>query len=154
VPTLVFLFVNTSSAGLTGRSSGMTHGLQPDLLKVVLIPVSSVTGGPQLVWHIALVAALTVALVLLVDYREQWELVLWVVLPLAGIVTATYLVHPVFRLKYFGMLAPGVIVLFLANLRTRWQLAAVGGGLGVAVWVGWFYVVIGSIVTRYYAFNF
>lgn len=155
VPTLVFVSVNTSSTGgVTGGSTGMTHGLQPGALQVALIPVSSVTGGPQLVWHIALVAALTIALALLVDYRSQWELALWLLLPVAGIVTATYLVHPVFRLKYFGMLAPAVIVLFVANLRTRWQLATVGSGLVLAIWVGWFYTVIGSIVTRYYAFNF
>lgn len=91
------------------QSTGIHHGIAPEFTHVFLTPTASLLGAP----HMLLQAGLMAILVGLVaaELDTDNDLLLWIVLPVVGIAAASYLLTPVFRLKYFGFIAPAVAVL-------------------------------------------
>lgn len=154
VPTAALLWVNFSEKGLTQRSTGMGHGIEPDAFRLFLTPISSLVGGPHWLAHAVFVVALSVVFLWRLDVRRHWELVAWIALPLVGITVASYTLHPVYRLKYFGLLAPAVAVLLWASSDGRRERWLIGGLLFVSTWLSWYNVILPALVARRFNFWF
>lgn len=154
VPTAVLLWVNFSDKGLTKRSTGMGHGIEPDAFRLFLTPISSLVGGPHWLPHAVFIVALSAVFLWRLDVRRHWELVAWIALPLVGITVASYTLLPVYRLKYFGLLAPAVAVLLWAGADDRREQTLIGGLLFVSTWLGWYNVILPALVARRFNFWF
>lgn len=96
-----------SQQGLNIGPTGVFHALQPGLLRVVLTPVTALVGSPHMLVQVVLVLVATAGIV---ATRADWRLVLWIVLPVAGLTVGSHLVTPLYRPKYFGFVAPAVAV--------------------------------------------
>lgn len=151
LPAFLLLALNTTSEGVTAQSTGMGHGITPGLLEVVLTPVSSLLGSPHT--SIQVVGVLVVTLLLLVPYSDR-RVVSWILLPVVGIPLASMLVHPVFRLKYYGFVAPGVALLVAHPRRSRWHQAAVSAVIVGLLLLMWLQRQIPVLVTRRFIFWF
>lgn len=151
LPSLALVAVTTGGREISTRTTGMGHGIEPGLLKLVLTPVASLTGSPHASYQVAGVLAVTA---LLVWPRPDWRLLAWIVLPGAGLAVAS-MVHPVFRLKYYGFVAPAVAIVAANPRRTGWHRRSVlwvlVGLMAVAVF---FRFAGGGVVTRRFLFGF
>jgi hypothetical protein len=134
LPGISFVAVNHSSKGLTTAATGMGHGIVPSLLKIALTPVSSLLGSPHNMIQIVGVLAITI---LILRPTPDWRVRLWILLPVAGIVLGSWAVHPVFRLKYFGFVAPAVAIVAASPRRKRWHAAIILLVVLVLLFVAW-----------------
>jgi len=151
LPTVLLVAINTSSTGLTQQSTGVGHGIAPSLLKIVLTPVSSLVGTPHYQFQIA--AALAATLVLLWPLPDR-RIAAWILLPVVGIPAASYLLHPVFRLKYFGFVAPAVAVLCANPQRSQQNKIILAGSIGLLLLLSWLFRPAPAIVSRRFMFWF
>lgn len=135
LPAGLFVALRTGGRAINTRTTGMGHGIEPSVVELALTPVSSVVGSPHLLVQVTAVAGLTLLLLFPRGDVRVWA---WVLLPVVGISLASYLVHPVFRLKYFGFIAPAVAVLAADPQRGRYHRGLIGlyfAGLLVVSWV-------------------
>lgn len=151
LPAAGLLWLNTRDVGITQQSTGVGHGIAPGPLEIILTPVSSLVGSPHYLFEVVGVAIVSAILVTtLVDVRV-WA---WVIAPVCAISAASYLVHPVFRLKYFGFLAPAIAILLVSPDRdTRVQVVLVIVVTGLLV-ISWLQRLMPAIVTRRFMFWF
>lgn len=151
LPAAALLATHVGGDGFTQRSTGVGHAIQPDALRVVLTPISALVGSPHMLLQVLLVLAAS-GLVL-----RRWpdpDLAVWVGLPVVGIVAASYLLHPVFRLKYFGFLAPAIAVAATASQRPTWERLAIGALFGALFALSWLQRTVPVITTRRFVFWF
>jgi hypothetical protein len=123
------------------EASGVSHATPPTLREMVLTPVAALVGAPQRVGYILIVGAITVGVVAFYRHRDHWEIAFWIVPPIVAIAGASYLLHPVWGLKYFGMLAPPAACIAVSAPRSRRALVAITAGVLSMSCVGWFYAV-------------
>lgn len=151
LPASLLLAINTGQQGVTTQSTGMGHGIEPELLRIAVTPVASLLGGPHT--FLQVLGVLVVTLLLLVP-RVERQVATWILLPVIGVSVASHLVHPVFRLKYFGFVAP-VIALLMANPeRNRWHRRLIVVLAGILLSLSWIQRLIPVLVTRRIVFWF
>lgn len=152
IPIVATLGYIVSQQGLAIGPTGVVHGIAPDLLRVVLTPATALAGSPHNVIQVGLLLA---GSLLLVPGDHDRRLVAWVVLPLVGVTAVSYLVQPIYRVKYYGFVAPVVAVLVAGTPRARWRRALIGACFGGAMLVSWTQRLhIPAIVARRFIFWF
>lgn len=148
---LIVLKFLRGGPGFSGFSTGVTHGDLPSVLEIGILPVSALVGAHYTSGQALLAVLLTVAMLYpLPDTR----ILTYSVLPVAGVIGVSYLLHPVFQPKYFGFIAPAVALLLVHPRRSwvhRYVLGILTAGLLATMWV---WRVYGFAVTRYYALLF
>lgn len=141
-----------SQQGLSIGPTGVVHGIAPGVLRFVLTPATTLAGSPH---NILQVALLLTGTALLATGDHDRALLLWVLLPLVAISTVSYLVTPIYRVKYFGFTAPVVAVLLAGMPRRRLVRAAAGACFGAALLLSWYQRLdIPAIVARRFIFWF
>lgn len=153
-PLLAFLWVNVvepDGGGVTGSATGMTHGVVPDAFLVGLTPGAALTGSPHTLLQVFGCVVLFGALVL--PGRSTHRLHAWIALPVVAIAGASWVVLPVFTLKYFGFIGPSVAVV-LAGLyedRVPWRRIAIAVTLALFA-IGWMQRFAPMLITRRFLF--
>jgi len=153
VPFWILLGVKYAKGGLgfSGYATGVTHGALPTWQHITLLPIASLVGG---VWTRGMFLLGLLVLVLALYPRPDPRLISWILLPIVGVVAASYLLHPVFRVKYYGFIAPAVAVL-LARERENWTVEYVLWlSVGTLYVSGWVFRAYGLVLTRYYRLLF
>lgn len=140
-----------SQQGLSVGPTGVHHGIAPGALRIVLTPLSTVAGSPHSLVEAALLLVATALAA--VGCRDR-RLVLWVALPVVVVVGVSHGIAPVYRLKYFGYVAPAVAVLLAAQPQRRLR-AVVAACVGVALGLAWLWrLTLPAIVGRRFMFWF
>lgn len=106
------------SAGLSTQTTNMGHGRLLTYIDMGLIPTLSLSGAFIPVWFIPGIIVLSG----LIFYRSNPTLQQFVALPILGISAATWFLHPVYVIKYFGFVAPAVALMAVdpeKNIRKR-----------------------------------
>lgn len=124
--------------GEASLSNGLSYtgGNAPGLLEIVVAPVSSLTGSPVVASHVALALIITVIVLASGPRRDLLLLISGSVL---SITVASYLLVPVFKLKYMAVISPAVALVLVDDKRpVRWQVVIVAG-LAALYLIGWVY---------------
>lgn len=143
----VLVGVLARGMAFTNGTTGIFHGIAPGVVRLALLPLSTLAGTPHTLLQITLMLVATGLLA--VSIRPARGVGLWVLLPTVAIVGASYALHPIFRPKYFGLLAPAVAVL-VATSRHRRLLGLL---LAVLVAGSWYQrLSAGALVSRRFIF--
>lgn len=151
IPTVTLVLVKLLFDGNESAPTDVTHGTVPGIIKTVLLPMTALLGSKYLFSQ----AVLAVVLFgLLLHPLPDKRLVLYIAVPIIGIIGATVIIHPVFRPKYFGMIAPAVALVAVQKRELPYQEWYIGMLFAVLYASMWLWTGSGSIVTRYYQFYF
>lgn len=152
LPLVATLAYIVSQQGLAIGPTGVVHGIAPGALRIVLTPATALAGSPH---NLVQVSLLLVGTALLATGDHDRELVAWVLLPLVALTVVSYVVAPIYRVKYYGFTAPAVAVLLAGLDRNRWIRAAAGACFGAALLLSWMQrLEIPAIVARRFIFWF
>lgn len=140
LPVVVLALVNVGPGGFTKRSTGVGHAIEPKLIHLVLTPVSSLVGAPHTANQVAAVLLVTLLIFIPINRKRQmvdWRLVMWITLPLLLIGLASHGLHPIYRVKYFGFLAPALSIAIADPRRSAYHNLLIGLGVGVLMAFSW-----------------
>lgn len=134
---VVFLSIKLGRNNVDSVAHAVSYaaGTVPTTTGTLIAPVASIAGSPSSLAHIMMMMLL---LLLAWDFEADRRLLTFVALPILGIATASYLVLPVFRLKYMTIAAPGVIVLLASNNRPVVRQVALYSGIAMLYLLGWY----------------
>lgn len=125
---------------------GVGHGTVPTLNMMFITPIAAFIGAP----HLQLEAILMIAamgLVVIWSMEHDMRLWLWIWLPVL-VVSAASLIHPVYRVKYFGFIGPAFIVAMSDLKRPCKYWILIGVTIGFTLIISWIGRYEGALVAR------
>lgn len=150
VPTIALLAVHTGGTEFTTRSTGVGHGIAPSALQVAVAPLASLVGAQHTQVQVAVTLFVLGSAVLL---WPDLDLGLWILVPIAGIAVASYTLHPIWRVKYVGIVAPALAVGLVSNRPSWLRLQILAPLLGLVA-LGWYHEIVGVLTARRLTFWF